>query len=167
MSVNINYYGDYELELLPEKEVVKSKEVKNLLLGLQQKIMNVEKISAPHNTDWFNSPIDCQCLTDGKYAEKADCNDPAYFHFTVGCARAIFFDLGSVCAVESAGVSLLREDAVGVGVPPRIMVYLSEDGKGWQKVGELSSLYADSSPAFIRKKTTFEKAYKARYVKYC
>ena len=112
MSVNINYYGDYELELLPEKEVAKSKEVKNLLLGLQQKIMNVEKISAPHNTDWFNSPIDCQCLTDGKYAEKADCNDPAYFHFTVGCARAIFFDLGSVCAVESAGVSLLREDAM-------------------------------------------------------
>ncbi|MBO5915137.1 MAG: DUF4855 domain-containing protein [Clostridia bacterium] len=166
MDTNVCYYGDFELEILPEKTVEKTKEIKNLLLGLPQKIMNVEKISAPHNTDWFNSPIDCQCLTDGKYAEKADCNDPAYFHFTVGCARTILFDLGSVCKITGAGVSLLREDAVGVGAPPRINILLSEDGIGWQKVGELTSLYSEASPAFIRKTTDFDKAYKARYVKY-
>ncbi len=166
MDGNVSFYGDFELELLPEKEVEKSKEIKNLLLGLPQKIMNYEKIVSPHTTDWFNSPADCKNLTDGKYAESASCHDPAYFHFTAGCARTILYDLGSVCKITGAGISLLREDEVGVGAPPRISVLLSEDGIGWQKAGELTELYSAESPAFIRKQTEFSKSFKARYVKF-
>lgn len=166
MDGNVSFYGDFKLEILPEKEVVKSKEIKNLLLGLPQKIMNYERITSNHTTEWFNSPADCKNLTDGKFAEKATCHDPAYFHFTSGCARTLLYDLGSVCKITGAGISLLREDEVGVGVPPRITVLASADGIGWQKAGEINGLCSDTSPAFIRKKSDFATALKARYVKF-
>lgn len=166
MNVNVDFYGDFELVKTPEKTVEKNKDIKNLLLGLPQKIKNYEKIMPEHTTEWFNSPANCNCLTDGKYAEKASCFDEAYFHFTSGCARALLYDLESVCKITGAGLSLLREDEVGVGVPPRITIFASEDGEGWQKAGEINGICSETSPAFIRKNTNFEKPLKARYIKF-
>ena len=167
MDKNVNYYGDFNLEkTAPVAREISSERI-NLLLGLPQKIKNIEPIPEMHQTEWFNSNVDCKNLTDGKRAEKASCYDEAYFHFTNGCARAIFFDLGCVCAVDGASVSLLREDSVGVGVPPRITVFLSENGDDWYKVGDIDGLYADTTPAFIYKTVDFEESYKARYVKFC
>ena len=166
MNVDVNFYGDFSIEKTPEIKKEISKERVNLLLGLPQKIMNIEKIPPIHTTEWFNSPADCKNLTDGKYATVAECHDEAFFHFTAGCSRTIMYDLGAVCAVDGARVGLLREDATGVGVPPRITVFASEDGEGWQKIGDLYELGSESSPAIIRKEVKFEKAYRARYIRF-
>lgn len=167
MNGNVNYYGRFELEITEPTVCEKSSERKNLLLGLPYMIRNYETISKELATDWFNSPLECKNLTDGKYAGTANCHDEAFFHFTGGCARMILFDLGKVCAVDGAGAGLLREDESGVGVPPRISVLLSENGSDWQTVGEITQLCSDVSPTIIRKNIDFGKSYKARYVKFC
>lgn len=166
MCPYIDFYGDFTLEKTEPKSFPISKEKKNLLLGLPQKIKNVDTIPEMHTSEWFNTPASSPQLTNGVRAKEAECHDEAFFHFTNGCARTILYDLGAVCAVSGACVSILREDAVGVGVPPRFSVYLSEDGEGWTLAGNISGFSSDSSPAIIRKSVDFEKTYKARYVKF-
>jgi len=167
MNVNVNYYGDFEIDGDAPIELEISNERRNLLLGKTPKIKNFEAIVPEHKTDWFNSPATCPNLTDGKYASASNCFDEAWFHFTSGCARVVLFDLSAVCAVDGAGVGLLREDETGVGVPPRITVLLSENGTDWQKAGEITEICSESNPAIIRKTTEFGKSFKARYVKFC
>lgn len=167
MSVNIDYYGDFSVDKSePVDYPISSKRV-NLISGKKQKIKNYEIIEKIHRTEWFNTPAESGRLTDGKYATVADCNDEAFFHFTAGSARAVMYDLGAVCAVDGASVGLLRQDSTGVGTPPRISVFLSENGDDWQKVGEFTSIYADKPDAIIRKNIDFGKKYKARYAKFC
>ena len=166
MKLKIDFYGDFSIDKTEPcvKEI--SKERVNLILGLPQKIKNYEAIEPLHSTEWFNSPASCNKLTDGIYAKVAECHDDAYFHFTTGSARSILYDLGAVCAVDGAGVSLLREDSTGVCAPARITVLVSENGDEWQTAGTLTKLCADEPNAFIRKKIDFDNAIKARYVKF-
>ena len=166
MNVNINYYGDFSIEkTAPEAKEI-SKEKVNLLLGRKQKIQNFEQIEPNFQTEWFNSSLENGALTDGKYATTPSCYDEAFFHFTSGCARAITFDLGAVCAVDSAAAGLLREAEFGVGVPPRITIQLSENGDDWQTVGDITGLCTDKKSDIIRKSVDFGKKYKARYVRF-
>lgn len=165
MIANVDFYGDFELERTPEREVARTKEIKNLLLGLPQKIKNYETIPEMHRTEWFNSPSSLMNLTDGVRAKEANCFDEAFFHFTGGCARAILYDLGCVCAISGASVSLLREDTTGVGVPPRITVLASENGDDWQVAGEITQFCSDDSPVVITKSVEFAPL-KARYIKF-
>ncbi len=166
MGVGIDYYGDFTLEkTAPEIRNISSERV-NLLLGRKQKIKNYEKVEPNFVGEWFNSPADSPCLTDGKYASEADAKDEAFFHFTSGCARCVMYDLGSVCAVDGASVGLLRDAAMGIGVPARINILLSEDGEEWQTVGELSGLCTDKKNDILRKKIDFSDKYRARYVRF-
>ena len=167
MSLKVDFYGDFSIDKSVSAEYAISSERKNLILGKKQKIKNFEAIEKIHTTEWFNTPAESLKLTDGVYAKTADCHDEAFFHFTAGSARSVMYDLGAVCAVDGASLGLLREVESGVGSPPRISVYLSENGDDWQKVGEFTSLCADSPKAIIRKTIDFDKKYKARYAKFC
>ncbi len=166
MNVNIDFYGDFTLEkTAPEVREISSERV-NLLLGRKQKIKNFEKVEPNFVSEWFNSPADSPRLTDGIYASSASCYDEAFFHVTSGGPRCIMYDLGSVCAVDGASAGLLREAAMGVGVPPRISVLLSEDGENWQTVAEIDELCTDKANDIIRKTVDFPVKYKARYVRF-
>ncbi|MBQ4316867.1 MAG: DUF4855 domain-containing protein [Clostridia bacterium] len=166
MNANINFYGDFSIEKTePEVREISGERV-NLLLGRKQKIKNYEKIESNFETEWFNTPADSPRLTDGNYAKELSCYDEAFFHFTSGCARTVMYDLGSVCAVDGASMGLLREAEMGVGVPPRVSVLISEDGENWQTVGEMNNFCTDLPKDMLRKTVDFGAKYKARYVQF-
>ena len=166
MSIDIDFYGDFTVDKSATVNYPISSERVNLIKGKKQKIKNFEAIEKIHQTEWFNTPADSNKLTDGIFATEANCYDEAFFHFTAGSARSIMYDLGAACAVDGASLSLLREDGPGISAPPRIAIYLSENGDDWQKAGEITEIYAESTAAIIRKKVDFEKKYKARYAKF-
>ena len=166
MSINIDFYGDFTVDKSAPVNYPISSERVNLIKGKKQKIKNFEVIEKIHQTEWFNTPADSNKLTDGIFATEANCYDEAFFHFTSGSARSIMFDIGAVCAVDGATLSILREDTSGISAPPRIAIYLSENGDDWQKAGEFTAIYAESKAAIIRKKIDFDKKYKARYAKF-
>ena len=166
MNINVDYYGDFSVDRSAPLAIPVSSERVNLIKGKKQKIKNFEAIEKPHQTEWFNTPADSNKLTDGILATKANCFDDAFFHFTSGSGRSIMFDIGSVCAVDGATLSILREDETGIRTPPRISIYLSENGDDWQKVGEFTEIYATEKSAIIRKSVDFDKKYRARYVKF-
>lgn len=164
MNTHVDYYGDFSIDKSAGTKFVKSSERINLLLGKPQKIKNFETVDELHRTDWFNSPVSSKELTDGKYAEIADCQDPAWFRFTVGAARSILFDLGGVCAVDGVRVGALRDTASGVYLPNRVCVLLSENGEDWQTVCELIGS-SEKPNEIVRVSGDFGKKYKARYAK--
>ncbi len=166
MKKNVNFYGDFSLEKTPCQICEISSERVNLLLGKKQKIQNLEKVEPNFVSEWFNTPGDSTRLTDGKYAQTASCYDEAFFHISSGGSRDFMYDLGCVCAVDGASVGLLREAEMGVGVPPRINVLLSEDGENWQTVAKIDELCTDKANDIIRKTVDFPKKYKARYVRF-
>ena len=167
MCPYIDFYGDFTLDKTEPKALPISKEKKNLLLGLPQKIKNIATIPEMHRTEWFNTPASSDRLTNGVKAQEPSCYDEAFFHFTNGCAREVLYDLGANCAIYGAYASILREAAMGVGVPARFSIYLSEDGEGWTHAGDISGFSTDEPAAIIERSIEFDRVYKARYVKFC
>lgn len=164
MNTRVDYYGDFSVNTSACPNFVESSERTNLLLGLPQKVKNFETIGELHRTDWFNSPACSPELTDGKYAESANCQDPAWFRFTAGAARSILFDLGGVCAVDAVRVGALREVSSGVWLPNRVCLLLSENGSDWQTVCELT-FGSEKDNDIVRLEAELGKKYKARYAK--
>ena len=102
------YYGDAALVFSSPRELEASGERVDLIRGLAQRIISYETIDDRHKTEWFNTPASGAMLTDGVYAALPECHDPAWFHFTGGEARAIFYDLGALCAVDGFSIGILR-----------------------------------------------------------
>ncbi len=165
MAMNTDYYGSCDVDLSAGEVFEKSDEKINLLLGLTQKIKCYDKLADEEKTDWFNCKPSCASLTDGKYATVATCGDEGWFRFTRGGARSIIYDLGTLCAVESARIGVLKEDETKVLTPPRICVQLSEDGINWQTVGEIR-FASEKSSDIVRNSVCFGNAYKARFAKF-
>ena len=159
------YYGDFSVDKKVNRDFKESDERENLLLGLPCKIKNYEKIDKQYLTDWFNSLPSFGELTDGKYAEKPDCNDKNWFRFTAGGARSILFDFGNVCSAESVRVGALKQDSTGVRLPSRISVALSENGDDWQTVCELTGFVSEKQDDIVRLSKNFGKSFRARYAK--
>lgn len=166
MNVKNDYYGDSTLDLNAPPVFENSNERINLLAGLPQKIKAYERLDEEVMTDWFNCKADCMSLTDGKFAEVANCNDVSFFRFTKGGARSVIYDLGCVCAVESARIGVLKDSPSAVYPPARVCVQLSENGTDWQTVSEISNFASDKEADIIRKEADFGKVYKARYAKF-
>lgn len=161
----VDYYGDFSVSAEPDPCFQKSDTATNLVAGLPCKIKNFEKLGAEYMTDWFNSPADSKELSDGAYASQPDCNDPAWFRFTVGAARSVLFDLGGECAVSGLRVGALRQDSTGVRFPVRISLLLSQNGDDWETVAELTGFDSAEQSAIVRKEQTLASPVKARYAK--
>lgn len=164
--MSVNYYGDCSIDKNAAPVFESDSHLRNLLLGLPQKIRVYESMQEEHCTDWYNCPASCKSLTDGKYAVNPTCNDPAWFRFTGAGARSIIYDLGCVCAVNGVRIGALKEDSTAVRPPVRVCVLLSENGTDWQTVYELSPFVSDEASAIIRREGDFGKAYKARFAKF-
>ena len=157
----VEYYGDYSIKNRTSRELALSHERVNLLKGLKQTVKCYEDIEEKHCTDWFNSKAESGELTDGIFASVPECHDPAFFHFTGGEARTVFYDLGSVCAVSGFRIGVLRQNGAGIFQPSRVWLFLSDDGENWQTAGsvvgfetwgkdEVTRLSAEFSPTAAR-----------------
>ncbi len=166
MADYVEYYGDASVDKNAPAFFETDNQRRNLLLGLPQKIKVYERMAEETKNDWNNCKADCKSLTDGIYAQKAECGDSAFFRFTGGGARSVIYDLGCICAVDSAKIGVLKENATAVRTPARVCIQLSENGDDWQTVGEITNLVSEKEADIIRKEIEFGKAYKARFARF-
>lgn len=162
------YYKEFSYDLSTEK-VEKTSERKNLLAGLP--VYGVESfapIAERQQTDYFNTPEDKFTLTDGvTHAEpEYDYMDPAFTHFTFGTGRAIIYKLPCVCAVDEFNFNFLNQRDVGIGYPYNIAVFVSEDGKAWQRVFFLAAAKASSPKEMRLIGGKLEKPIKALFIRF-
>ena len=165
-----DYYGELELEKSDEPLYWDSSEsdyndTVNLIAGKPVQIELVGPLQKEHATTFYNSPESNPALTDGKYASSATYTDSAFFRFTNGESRNLYFDLGRVSAVTSIRASFLREDGPNVKLPAGLLVYGSVDGEEWKVFHHVDSVYSEGEASIAKVDETFDKAYKARYIR--
>lgn len=142
-----------------------SGETVDLIAGLSPYgVANDLDIDAELTTPHYNTPEANFTLTDGVKAAVADYTDPAFTHFTRGGIRAITYRLEQLSAVSGFSASVLLQRKLGIRLPERIDVFLSLDGKVWERAGQARNLIADSDPGVVNVKVEFEKTYKASWV---
>lgn len=164
-----SYYGDATLPEVdspvywPANAADREKTI-NLIAGMTPLVESKEKILKDFATEYYNSLVALPRLTDGAYAKTAVYSDSALVHFTRSSERTLLFDLGYTSAVSGILYSFLNETSVGVYAPSDISVYLSENGKEWQRV---YSAKADpkSDKELCKREADFDAVYKARFVK--
>ncbi|MCH5182605.1 MAG: DUF4855 domain-containing protein [Oscillospiraceae bacterium] len=142
-----------------------SGETVDLIRGLSAYgVANDLDIDAGLDTPHFNTPEDHFTLTDGVKAAVVDYTDPAFTHFTRGGARSVLYRLEHLSAVKGFSASVLLQRKLGIRLPERIDVFLSLDGKTWERAGQARNLIAGSDPGIVSVKAEFEKIYQASWV---
>lgn len=162
----MGYYKDFSIETFENPPAWKNpaSERKNLLLRLP--VYGIISDASPgytFETDYYNMKEDCSQLTDGKRASVADCGDKAYFHFTRGVGRTVVFRLGGLSAIDEVRVSLLRQDSTGVRLPRRLDVFISENGKTWQRIVNVKGLTSPENTQMFEFAQTFD-PHRALYI---
>lgn len=74
-------------------------------------------------------------------------------------------DLGDSTAIRSISIGLLQAKGKRIYAPKDIIFYISEDGKTYKKVFELTGMHESAADGLLQKTATLENA-KARYVKF-
>ena len=166
-----DYYGDTDIPEITEPEYWDPSESDytqklNLIAGLPQQIEQLASFSAEVATTFYNSKEDATMLTDGKFASKATYADTAYFRFTNGLGRTIIYDLGKESAVSSFMGSFLFESSSGVNLPRRLVIKASQNGVDWQTIHTTANFQTLESAARVELTESFDKTYKARYIKF-
>ena len=166
-----DYYGDTDIPEITEPEYWDPSESdyaqeRNLIAGLPQQIEQLASFSAEVATTFYNSKEDATMLTDGKFASKATYADTAYFRFTNGLGRTIIYDLGKESAVSSFMGSFLFESSSGVNLPRRLVIKASQNGVDWQTIHTTANFQTLESAARVELTESFDKTYKARYIKF-
>ena len=163
----MSYYQAFEIPfgtVAPSSEP--SSERKDLLFGLPVfGVTNLAPIRTLHKTDYFNTPADQFTLTNGICAETPDYLDPAFTHFSGGTEREIVYRLENLSAVDGFRLTLLRQDAAGVGTPYILDVSVSENGKDWQCVSSTRRIPTDDPAKVFAVEKSFGNVYKAAWVK--
>ena len=165
-----DYYGALELETGGEPTYWDSSEndyndTLNLIAGKPVQIELVDALRRDHATTFYNSPESNPALTDGKHASSAAYTDSAFFRFTNGEGRNLYFDLGHVSAVTGIRASFLREDGPNVKLPAGLLIYGSVDGEEWKVFHHVDSVYSEGASSIAQVDETFDKAYKVRYIR--
>ncbi len=163
----MNYYGKYTIKKYenPPRWESPDENKKNLLLGLPvYGVLTDGTINGNHATEYYNSKEGLAGLTDGKKALSAVYTDPAYVHFTRGAGRTLAFKLGGLSAIYEVKISFLREDYVGIRLPRRCDVLVSENGETWHRVLNAKKLTTNQDPVKYELSQVFENPYKALYV---
>ncbi|MDD4125999.1 MAG: DUF4855 domain-containing protein, partial [Eubacteriales bacterium] len=138
---------------------------KNLLLGVPVYGISSDSILGnTFETDYYNTKESVAKLTDGKKAEKAECGDSAFFHFTRGVGRSVVFKLDGLSAVDEIKIGFLREDSTGIKLPRRCDVLISENGADWQRIVKACNLKCPESPQRFELSQSFGTPYKALYI---
>ncbi len=115
----------------------------------------------------FNTPEEEFTLTNGKTAEKPSYDDPALTRFTRGNSRTVYYKLPNLSAASGLAISmLLQKRDMGVRLPERVDVYLSEDGKAWQRVYNQRGVPVAEDPSVWRIEVDFEKVYKTSWIRF-
>ena len=166
-----DYYGDTVIPEITEPEYWDPSESdyaeeQNLIAGLSQQIEQLGAFSAEVANTNYNSKEDATMLTDGVFATKATYADSAYFRFTNGLGRTIIYDLGKESAVSSFMGSFLYESSSGVRLPRRVVIKASQNGIDWQTIHTTSNFQTLESAARVELTESFDKTYKARYIKF-
>ena len=142
-----------------------SSETVDLIAGLSPYGVATDlEIDTDLRTPHYNTPEDSFTLTNGVKASVVDYTDPAFTHFTRGGVRTVTYRLENLSAVKGFSVSVLLQRKLGIRLPERIEVFLSLDGKSWERAGQARNLIADSDPGIVNVKVEFEKTYKASWV---
>lgn len=136
-----------------------------LLEGVDVQVQHFDPMPEGHLAS--NTAIDALAmLIDGKKANLASYNDAAYAHFYRGDGRHIVVDLGNEMAVDAVNTEFLNQISVGVGVPPAVMVNVSNDGVHWVSVSsEYTGHYGDKQDRIATIEGKFKQAYRCRYVR--
>jgi hypothetical protein len=106
-------------------------------------------------------------LTDGNKAAEPKANDPAWLILYRGTAITVTIDLGEVCSVKRFSFGQLHSKGAGIYCSRYVYVLVSEDGNKYATVGEHIDENSITSAVASRvgNNITFDKYYKARYVK--
>lgn len=138
---------------------------KNLAAGLSQRIYTISPLMEDLKTEYFNTPASTKKLTDGQKGGSSYTGSN-FVHFTRGMGREIIYDLGKLSAVDSIAIGMLVDSGPGVKQATAVHIYVSEDGKGWQRISnEIPSNPDNLNGTTIRYEESFDSAYKARFVK--
>lgn len=163
------YYGSTEItEPVAEKYWDSSEsdytDTINLVRGVKPSIFSSAAVTADIATDWYNSK-NTGILTNGIKASKASYGDSSWFHNTHGGVRDYIFDLGCISSVEGFSVGALRDTTAGVNLPRNLTVLLSANGVDWMTAYSIENLGTGAEQEIIRIEESFNKKYKARFVK--
>lgn len=163
----MGYYPKYTIPQNEQAPLCQnpSTERQNLLLGVPAYgIEPNAPITVQHGTEYFNTLSDFGRMTDGKKHDKLDYLDPAFFHFTSSGGRTIVYKLNCLSAVCGFKMGFLNQDSVAVHPSRGVDVYLSENGKDWQRVvkNRNTNTYQPEDYAVIE--AEFEKPYKALWL---
>lgn len=136
----------------------------NLLLGLPQQIVSEQALlKSEYGGTNQNTPASSTWLTDGKHATTLDCYRGNWFHFMMGRARTVVYDLGKVSAVSSYSFTFLQYPEWAIQVPNEVKLLLSTDGENWYTVSAKSYTNGSGNKS-VEFKAELDKAYKARFV---
>lgn len=106
-------------------------------------------------------------LTDGIRASSTGFSDPAWHKFYRGLSRTVEFELSTEKAVTGFSVSMVHSTDAGLPMPPSFDLYVSENGTDWMLAGafDAADLQSAGGTAHRELKTSFDKRYKAKYVR--
>ncbi|MGM0493458.1 MAG: discoidin domain-containing protein [Armatimonadota bacterium] len=85
-------------------------------------------------------------LTDGEYTEGHFWTRPGTVGWRSGGPEFITIDLGEVRPIGGAAYSTAAAGNAGVEWPSQILVFVSEDGEQWHRVGDLVALHTAREP---------------------
>ncbi len=164
----MNYYKPFESPqgISPVSENPSS-EIKDLLFGLPVYGVSAEApIVDNFCSPQFNTPEEDFTLTNGKKVAALVYDDPALTRLTRGNSRTIYYKLPNLSAVTGFAISmLLQKREMGVRLPERLDLYVSEDGKAWQRVFKQREVPVAEDPSIWSLKYDFDKIYKASWVR--
>ncbi len=145
-------------------------ERENLVSGISYVVDTGEPVSFSHgqfkNENGTLYEQDKGQLTDGIRADASEDNGQWYRAFR-GKSRIVTFDLGQKMAIERISASFLHKKSSGIYAPRYINIYLSENGKDYQRVKEYSTkypLHSDEVQIF-QEEISLSARYGAQYVR--
>jgi len=150
--------------ILPMLNMTASAEDVNLALNKSYKIEYDSPIENAYPKMVHNDPSGA--LTDGKKAQPR-ANDSAWLILYRGTKITVTIDLGEVNSVKRLTLGQLQLKGAGIWCSRYVYVSVSEDGNSYGTVGRLTDEKSITSDATSRvnHEITFDKYYKARYVK--
>lgn len=164
----MNYYKPFDAPdgVSPKSENPSSVKT-DLLLGLPVYGVSAEApIVDNFCSPQFNTPEEDFTLTNGVKVTNLVFDDPALTRLTRGNSRTIYYKLPCLSAVSSFAISmLLQKREMGVRLPERIDLFLSEDGEAWQRVYMLRGVPEAKDPSIWSVEFDFDKIYKASWVR--
>ncbi|MBR5779005.1 MAG: DUF4855 domain-containing protein [Clostridia bacterium] len=164
----MNYYKPFQSPcgISPASEHPSSEKV-DLLLGLPVYGVSAEApIVDSFCSPQFNTPEEEFTLTNGEKAKAPVFDDPALTRLTRGNSRTIYYKLPNLSAVSGFSLSmLLQKKQMGVRLPERIDLFVSEDGAAWQRVYKLRGVPVASDPSVWSVEYDFDKIYKASWIR--